>query len=273
MVSIFTCSNPAEFLKAVFEEKRAKNRGYSLRRFSSTLGVPASSLSFVFSGKRNFSAPTLATIGRKLGLANVEIEKLLSLQGVKSSKEILLHDQVERQKRTTQKSKFNSETLTQISGWYSLVALEALTLPKFRRDPDLIAETLGISTSRMKRMIDALIKVGMVVRDEHGVLKKAGPHVLVTSDAPSASLRAYHKQMLGKAAEAIQAETTSERYLGSEIFPFDKGTIPEAKKIIDRCLDDLIALSGRCKSPNTLYQAGIQLFEILPTRKKTHAIL
>src|SRR5579885_1829598 len=59
-------------LQGKFDERRARNRGYSLRAFARDLGMTASSLSLVSSGKRRLSIRRAHLVAPRLGLGPAE---------------------------------------------------------------------------------------------------------------------------------------------------------------------------------------------------------
>jgi transcriptional regulator with XRE-family HTH domain len=60
-------------LRFALDERRGRNRRYSLRAFAQMLGVDHSTLSQLMRGRRPLSARTIETLGRRLGLTMKQV--------------------------------------------------------------------------------------------------------------------------------------------------------------------------------------------------------
>src|SRR5436305_512317 len=77
-------NDPVEWLRAEYIRRRRKNTSYSLRSFAKNLGIPASRLSEVLSGKRLLTPGMGLTIADQLLLAPSDRELLLA--GINSTR-------------------------------------------------------------------------------------------------------------------------------------------------------------------------------------------
>lgn len=276
-----------EYLRDELKSRQSKlKRPYSLRSFSRLLGVSPSALSNVLSGKREFSNEALLEISKRLGLNDLEQEHILSLRSIEegptrfksttnraqksSGERVRFRHRLESRAQASRKKTYSGNSGNFLTAWYVLPFIEALDLPIFKQDLDIISKKLGVHVDVLKRLQDELSQHGVIIKNESGRWEKVGNFLEIRADGQvNHSLRRFYRQMLGVALDRIVEETTHERYLASETFAFDKTRLPEAREIIDRCMKELAALASRCDNPTTIYHAGMHLFEVLHKDRKT----
>ena len=110
----------------------AKNPSYSLRAFSSRLGIQVSALSEILNGKRVISKKMGLRILLGLGLSPIESENILS----DSNKD--------------EESNLSLDYFKAVSNWYYFAILSLAEIPNFEANPAWVARRLNISNREAK---------------------------------------------------------------------------------------------------------------------------
>ncbi len=87
-----------------------------------------------------------------------------------------------------------------------LVIKELAYTTDFQEDPQWISRRLRrkITPSQAKHALNTLERLGVLQRDENGVLKARPGFVESTHEIPSSAIRQHHKGMIRRADEAIE---------------------------------------------------------------------
>ncbi len=253
-----------DFLKSVLESRIQRNSRYSLRAFARDLDVAPQILSSVFKRKKGISAEMATKIAVKLDLGREETHYLCDLVD-------MAHARTERTRKIAEArlSRYRAETIYRplsedifraISDWYHYAILELTYVEDFRSSSAWIAKQLRISAHEAQQAVDRLKRLGMLVT-EGTRLRKAESGVTTTHEIPSEAIRAFNRQILAKAADALTFQGLEERDCTTMTMAVDPGKIPEAKEKIRAFRRELTGFmeSGRRAE---VYCMAIQLFRL-----------
>ena len=273
--SIWNFESYREYLMATLEYKKSKSKTYSIRAFSKSVGLSPSTLNNVFSRKRSMSPTVLIKIGNRLKLEIDELSQLLLLCASEDHSDVV---SLETKKALSGRSSTRAKEIIRVNEsdvllfrWYVPALIESLTIPSLNQDLKLIASRLEIPLVEIEKTLKLLLKKKVLILAADGKYNKTAPFLQLLSENPrgkSQTLLELNKKLLQMTIQRITPETTQDRYLGFETFGFSKEYLPEAKLLIDRCLDDLAALSAKCVEPTTVYHSGVQLIEVLIPKKE-----
>lgn len=267
--SIFDYADLREFFRALFARSRKTNPRLSRSAFARYLGCSASSLSNFLDGRRELSAVKLSEIGRKLGWNQGEIEHALKLRLVEqldesnsftASVKKAAHSRANVSRRKLLKV---DETAPANLDFLSVVLKQCVLIPEFAKNPMKAAEKLGCDPRTVERALSRMIEKGILAVGGDGKYVPTRASEVYVADPQTRHLNAYHRQTLEETARRLPSTATHRRYLGTETLTFDPALLPEAKQIINRCLDDLSALAYRGENPSAIFHAGVQFIEIL----------
>ncbi len=254
-----------QILVSEFERRHRSNRRYSLRAFSTRLGISVSTLSEVLNGKLGLSRPRAEKIAERLAMNEIERDYFVSL--VEScharSRQVRERAQVRLQniQRITEKP-LQIDAWTFISEWYHLAIVELARTRGFQSRETWIAKKLELDPITVRTACERLIRLGILER-KGGKLKTTGQWLLTSPhDTPSAYTRAFHAAILAKAQRSIEEQSPTERNLSSLVVAINKEKIPEAKKLImdfNRKLNKLLSADDQ---PENLYCFSTQLFSL-----------
>jgi len=210
---------------------------------------------------RGFGKSTLRGIATRLGLSDQEFERLWLLRE-------LAYSRSPRQ-RGIAKKKFHSSTLYSrevdlaefetIANWYSLPIL-ALTDIGVRR-PREIARRLGLHLKVVSTAIDRLVRIGALELQD-GEARSTGNFFVNRESIPSSAVRAYHRQILKKAEEAVETQSVAERNFGTLVFGFDPKRIDAVKKRMSDFMRSMESEFGKDPGATEVYALGLQYFRL-----------
>lgn len=258
-------------LEHSFESRSKANPRYSLRAYARDLGVSVSRLSGVLNGKFGLSAEAARTIAQALGLEarssalfvdSVESKHARS----KKARELALT-------RLQAKSEsFQSLSLDQfqiISDWQHFAILELTHTGEFKESESAqVAKRLGISVIEAKRSIERLVSFDLLAADTNGVLKSTGSFFANKDGVPSDAVRKHQKQLLEKAARAVDLQTTEERSIRSLTISINRDDLPELQKLLDEFQTRMKKRANQAKTKNEVYALTMQFFRLTEKESK-----
>lgn len=248
-----TISNDESFrfwLQSELMQRCKRNPHYSLRSFANLLGMDASTVSQLISGKRRASTKVITQICDKLSALPELREKFLKGTQKKNSEveaasyEIVAED-----------------VFAFISNWYHYAILELTFADGFENNPGWIARMLGLTTTEAKMAIERLIRMGLL-SNEDGLLKKTNK--FITNFAPgqtSAAHKELQKSVIQMALEAVENIPQEEKDITSMTMAIDVDKLPEARKLITKFRRELCAFLEDGHQTR-VYQMGLQLYPV-----------
>ncbi len=232
-----------EKLTNEFANAKAKNPSYSLRAFSSRIGIQASALSEILNGKRIISKKMGQRILSGLGINPLEFENILSGTGEGIEANLSL------------------DYFKAISDWYYFAILSLAEVPNFKADPVWISTRLNISKRDAKTALERLVKLEMLIVKEDGSYEASGIQYKTPTDILNVSLKNHTIQALELASDSIVNDPVEERDFSTITMAIDPSQIDVAKKMIKSFRR---RLSKRLETGDKkeVYKLAIQLFPL-----------
>ena len=254
-------------LKNKLNERLAINPRYSLRAFARDLGMPASSLSAVMSGKQGLSLEKAKRIAPHLVMNEAEIELFyqMVLASDSRSKNVRHSANEALQKAISDKNKMSMldmKIFKVIADWYHFAILELLTTKKFKDNEAWIAKRLGISMWEATKAIDRLKDIGLI-KEKYNKLVATNKKLTTSKDVPSDSIKKFNHSILQKATQSLYEQNIEERDLSTLTIAINKEDIPEFKEMIKKFRRDFNHKAMDKKGPyDEVYCLSIQLFRL-----------
>lgn len=242
------------FLREKYLERKSRNSSYSTRAFARDLGMSVAYLSLVLSGKRKLSLKQAMKIVASLNMDSNAGDRFI--------------EAVMESKRPERKSKISVVDLEVdrfriISQWYHLPILDLVSTRGFRPDMGWIGRRLNISPIEARDAVERLERLGLL-EIKSGEWRKTEAMIFFPTQKTDASVRAFHKQMIEKAAGEL-ANTADEDFRRRNITAWTVASNPDrisyAKTMIERFQKELAEylVSGPCTE---VYQLNVQLFPL-----------
>jgi uncharacterized protein (TIGR02147 family) len=265
---IFEHTSYRSYLKEVLADKTSRNPKYSLRALASQLGFSHSTLSEVMKGSANFSLQSAEKLASKLNLKSTEREYLFLLVQFEvtsdpQTKESILNRMKALNPKRVQSHDLSVDQFRQISEWYHSAILEMVDLTHFEFTPLNIAKKLGISKIEAEVAFERLVRLELLEQDKKGKFVRTHDQFITqTSPANFQALRNFFKQMLQKAADALETQTPKERISGYETMSIPPEALSEAKELTEKYFSEMIALAHRYPKKKNVYHLIVHFFNL-----------
>jgi uncharacterized protein (TIGR02147 family) len=267
---IFGFASFGAFLGDYVQRRREAERAFSFAVMGRSLKLRSRSLlPMIARGERFPSAELLDRLAAYMGLNADETRYAEALVGFHRSKSVptrLKHAEVIRVlKPSNDEFVLEIDTLEMISRWHHVAVLELTELPTWREEPTWIASALGpsVTPAMAEESLALLQRLGRLLRDETGRLRKANDVVRTTKSVSGAVVRSFHKQMLTKAHAAIERQPMDERYFTGLSLPIPTAKLGEARRLIAEFRDAFLRQMG-AETPDEVYHLAVQLFRLTP---------
>jgi uncharacterized protein (TIGR02147 family) len=259
-------------LKEKLEERCQRNSNYSLRAFARDLGVAAPRVSRWLKGEEGLSENSARQISSRLNFNRLETESFvlaMQAQFARSAKDRKIASEKLGSSTSTYQV-LNVDAFKVISDWYHLAVLSLFETVGFRLDYKWMAKRLGISIYEVKAATERMQVLEMIQDDKMKGLTPTGVFFANSAGIPSKSVRSFHSQILKKAADALEIQSTDERDFSALVLAVDTNDLPEAKIFIKNFRDQFEKKFCHSKAEKKeVYAFGIQFFKLTQPTNQT----
>jgi uncharacterized protein (TIGR02147 family) len=268
---VFRHDNYRNYLSEVLVFRSEQNPAYSLRLFAMELGISPSGLSEILKGKKNLSYGKAVEICHRLELPADEtayfcaLTQLASARRPEEKKQIL-----QRINEIHPKNKMvdlSLDLFSAISEWYHVPILALTDVPSFSLTDKNVAKKLGITRVQAEVAIERLVRLELLERLSHTKYRRVQNHIMFKSKDINKALQNFHRQMLGKAADALATQANTEKVVETRTFAFDPTQLEEAKRRISRFLSELMDFLETGEKKTEVYHLSLHIFNIKGEKK------
>ena len=256
-------------LRKKFAEIQRMNPRFSLRAYSSRVGMHVGALTYIMNGKRNVSRKLAERIVRRLMLDPQDRSDILKLFPEKQKRNTALK---ETRAETAQYIQLTAAQYKILTEWEHYAILSLIKCEDYARDHssssiEWIAKRLAISETRVKTAVDRLIELKLIALDPGGKLARTQENYRTSDDVAEISLQRHHDQNLDLARESLHRDPVALRDFTSITMPVDLNKISAAKELIRKFQDEL---SDLVESGHTaeVYRLSVQLFPLTSISSK-----
>lgn len=249
-----------QFLSEELARRMRVNPRYSQRAFARQMGLSAGELSEILRGKRGLSLRSALRVASALGLSPDETRHLITLAQLEKSAKYGADLPTEAPSELPSRQRLTLEMFHVVSDWVCFAILNLADTRGFRLEPGWLAKRLAISSTEAQVSLDRLERVGLIERID-GALHVTPDYVLSPSGIPSEAIRNYHRQILKKAAEALELQSLTEREFTGSGFAVDPAKLPELKKAISRFQNEMVTRFAS-RDGREVYHLEIALFRL-----------
>ena len=252
------------FLRAELSRRVRNNNRYSLRSFAQHLGMSPGGLSEILNGHRNLTLKAAHKVAKLLNFSPIEVEHFIEL--------VLQEEQssVPGEKYSSsqlKKTELSLELFSLISDWYAFAILNLIECDNFRSNERWIAKRLGISKFEVEVALNRLERLELIQR-HRGKIGATKDYVISPDGIPSEAIRNHHREILKKAAIALDLQGVNEREVSGIGFALDPKYVPEIKKRINDFYDSLIRKYSKSGKRSEVYQCEIAFFRLTELTKE-----
>lgn len=251
-------------LKTEFEQRKLKNKRYSLRAFSKFLGLNHATLSQIMSEQKGLSLKMAIKISQRLGLDSVEKNKFLTSVTKCFSRSPSRRSEAEEKLKTLAKYKKISitkhEEIPTINHWSHVAVFEVILTAKANKQPD-IAKVLDIPEIKVAGILHTLINLGFIAKSDEGY-HALRPTIHTTNDIPNEAIAHYHASICIKAAESIHKQHVQIREFQNAIMCVDPKDLPQAKQMLRDFAQEFYLKFHNEISTNKIYSFSANFFKL-----------
>jgi transcriptional regulator with XRE-family HTH domain len=235
-------------LQTELVDRCRKNPGYSLRAFARSLGVEASALSQIISGKRPLTDKMRIRLGSALGLPLTRIKNIPA----------------DDDGRTEGFQQITLDQFAVISDWYHYAILELTNVVGFKSEAAWISKRLGITKLEANVAVERLMRLGLL-EERNGRWIDASENGELTHIAPSLTSSAskkYQCQLLELSKAAVHEIGLERRNHTSATLVFDSVDMDSAIERIKQFRRSFAKEFQPSSGGTDVYQIQISFFPL-----------
>jgi uncharacterized protein (TIGR02147 family) len=242
---VFVYDDYRTYLRDVYADRR--KRGLSYRGLARRAGLSSPSfLKAVMDAQKNLAPATAKRVANALGLVGdaAEYFRLLVVHNrtTDSAERRTLHVTLGRLRRYQDVQALAEARDAYHRHWY-LPAIRELSLTDaFRSDPKWIARVLlpKISVREAGAALGTLEQLGLLRRNESGLLRAAHQQVSTEVEPKSDQIADFHRAMIARASQALTDVPRPERDISSITLTLDAGGIAAIKRRLQEIRRELL---------------------------------
>jgi uncharacterized protein (TIGR02147 family) len=266
-----TESDFRKVLKRELESRCKTVPRYSLRAFARELSLSPSRVSEILSGKQGLSREKAGHIASVLGFSVREKELFCDLVESEHARAQVTRELAKtRLEKHRLDSKFHvlkDDVIQAIGEWYHFAILQLTQVKDFKSEPAWIARALGITVMEAQIALERLDRLGLI-ETKRGKIHLLKETVSLGEDVPSRVVRGLHKQVLEKAAAALETQSVEDRDFSAIFVAIDRKMMLQAKQWIKRFRRRLLTRIEQTDSKNEVYCFSTQFFSLTQPRDK-----
>lgn len=256
-----------DILKIYFERKKLTYPQYSLRALARDLDVSPAYASAILSGKKPLPESRLKDFIKSLDLDDIAALQLKHAIFPEPKKSTTVS---ETQLSSADLDFFNKykpldkKKYEILNEWYNIVIMDLTTCKDFQSNPEWIAKKLKISRLEVEIALENL-KHHNLLEEKDGRLQKVELKLRFPTKMSQTVIRKFHKQMIKKAYEELDAKVEDEafekRLISGATFALNDDKIKILKEKIQNAIYEVssMASEGPCQS---VYQLNVQFFSL-----------
>lgn len=273
--SIFDYVDYRAYLQVALQYVQSKNPSYSATAFVKQAGFGENSRGYfnlIINGKRNLSPSTILGFSKTLKLSEREshyFENLVLYNQATTEKEKGHYfERIAKAMRGKNSPAFEllKSQYRYFSNWYLVAIRELVALKNFKEDFDWIAKSLRnqISKREISEAIFDLINLGLLKRNEQGLLIQSNDHVTFTDNSMNYTVvNQLHSQFLDIAKSRLSEDAYQDRSASCVVFATETENFDKIREEI-KGFREMIMNKYAVESNNlsTVINLGIQLNHI-----------
>ncbi|MFT5355646.1 MAG: hypothetical protein ACI9KE_002865 [Polyangiales bacterium] len=257
------------YLRAEYEHRKAKGRGFSYRAFSRRAGLRSPNyLKLVTDGERSLTLEMAQRFAQALGLrgsTQTYFVTLVSFNQAENGEERNTHYATLTGFRKYRSAhKLDLVHAEYHSTWYLPAIRELAAREDFSSDPGWVARSLApaITRQQAQRALELLVELELLVHDEDGKLVQGEALVSTGAEMQALHIANYHRMMLQRAAESIDLFRSESRDISSLTLCLGPHGLLRVKEKLRSFRQELLALEQADTQRQDVIQINMQLFPL-----------
>lgn len=259
-------------LTAHFEKVKSTRAQFSLRGLAIKMEMSPAHLSQILSGKRSLQPAQLEQICKALDIdpetKDFLTSEILRLQGWHPLPPSTLR--ISESETTGYSADWNLKSkshLNELVNWKYFAILDFTLLKDFDGSPAMISQMLNIDQTEASEILSTLKKMGYLVEDETGILRKTQPLMEYQALSKRDTIRRIHKDFLTSAINELDLgddEARARRLISSATLTCSREQLSAFKLKLSNLMKELIA-EGASADAEEVYQLSVAFFPLTKT--------
>lgn len=271
MPNIFHFLNYRDYLKAYYDEEKARNKGFSYQKMAWKAGFRSKSFfNEVIAGKKNISPTSVFSVAQALGLEGESFAYFEGLVAFNQARSL-----AERNRWFRHLAGFQKRGKTQLvtrdqfqfySEWYHNTIRELVTIVDFREDYGLLGRLVkpAISAAKAKASVKLLVRLGLLVRSDSRY-RQSDPSISTGEEVKALAIARFHAANLNLAIESMETCPAAERDISCIIAGLSETGFATVKAEIQAFRKKLIGIINQDAPATRVYHINFQAY---PTSEK-----
>jgi uncharacterized protein (TIGR02147 family) len=271
-VDVFSYRDYRAYLRAVYDERKSSEYGFSYRAFARKAGLSAPNyLKLVSEGQRNLTPEMAGRFAEALGLAGESAGYFCDLvafnQAASAPERERQYQRLQSYRRYRNTFRLDPAHAAYHAHWYVPAIRELAACQGFREDPKWIARTLrpSISARQAEQALAVLSQLGLLVRDAAGHLVQHEPLLTTGDDQPLGHhIATFHRTMLERASDALDSVPREEREIAALTLALNDDQFSHFKRRLYELRQELLqaCLGDASGAPDRVVQINFQMFPL-----------
>jgi uncharacterized protein (TIGR02147 family) len=269
-VSVYDFLDYRAYLRAYYEAAKRQRPSFSFRLFSKLAGLRSPNfLKLVIDGDRNLGAESIGRFAEALGLGAADAEFFADLVALDQAPTLAeknrAFENIAASRRFRMARRISGELFAYLSHWYNPVVRELAARSDFLEEPRWIAAQLrpNISVSEAAEALRLLMSLELLVKNpDTGRIERGEPTLTTEHEVSALGAAAFHRQMLERAAQAIETVPREQRALSALTVCISPDTVLEVKQRIHQFRESLTELCDADQNGTVVYQLNVQWFPL-----------
>lgn len=266
-IDIFKYKDPRLFLLDSYEKRKVTDPDFSVRKWAKEMGLAGHTLlAMILQGKRNLKIKHTDFFSQWLKLNSKQLryfKLLIQFANAKTIEEkshlLSLLSEVNPQGTI---DRVDIEQFDVLSNWIHMAIMGMTKLKNFNGTVDEIFYLVKGKKSKfeIRLALERLLRLKLIAYNEDRKIYVTHNYVSTPDDVASKGARAYHRQVMDLAKDALEEIPLERREFQSFVMAIDKDKVDLAKQMIRDFRKELhLAVSGR---GDHIYQTNIQFFQL-----------
>ncbi|MBN1308266.1 MAG: TIGR02147 family protein [Chitinispirillaceae bacterium] len=269
MGTIFEYMDYRDYLRSLFEQRKADHPFFSYRLFSQKAGFKSPNfLKLVVDGKRNLTKESVYRVAKAFGLNKSESDYLENLVFLNQSKTLdeknLYLSRILRYRVKCDPRLLESSEYDYYSQWYHPVICELVTALDFKEEFRRLGNAVipAISAAEAEKSVALLLKIGLIARKGDGSYVRTSASFTTGPQVRSVAVANYHKAMMRLGSESIERFAAGDRDITSVTVTVSAETCRTIREKLQRLRRELLELAEADRTPQRVVQLNLQLFPL-----------
>jgi len=269
-VSVYEYLDYRSFLRAYYEAEKLTRPSFSYRMFSRLAGLRSPNfLKLVIDGQRNIGPDSVGKFAAALRLSQEDADFFADLVCLGQAQTIAeknrAFERISASRRFRAARRIDGDLFAYLARWYNPVIRELAARDDFQEEPRWIAAQLrpSITAAEAAAAVKLLVSLGLLVRDpDTGRLHRGEPTITTEHEVRSLGAAAFHRQMLERAAAAIDSVPRELRDLAALTVCVSPERAAAVKQRIHEFREALTELCDSDAGASVVYQLNVQWFPL-----------